>query len=340
MRPVLKPTLGRRWRDAETLQLGTHPAAAVVITGLQSADRAVLELLDGTRTDAEIVLAAAGAGASAGQAGRLLDALRRAGALEDADAPDPLAELPFGDRARFRAELAQLSLRSDVPGAAAGAFRHRQQSTVLVHGAGRLGAPIAALLAAGGVGVVDVCDPTPTRAEDAIPGGLNSADTGRAREEAVAAAVPGVRIRRRTDTVLDAALVVLAPPPGMDVTTGERLRRDGVPHLAVNTVDGVGIVGPLVVPARSACLRCLDVHRRHRDPTGLYPDDRDGPDAAGSALAVATAALATIQALTFLDEPYTGVRPATLDGTLELRPPDWRLRRRSWPPHPDCGCAA
>jgi len=39
--------------------------------------------------------------------------------------------------------------------------------------------------------------------------------------------------------------------------------------------------------------------------------------------------------LTFLD----GGDPASIDGTLELRLPDWRLRRRSWPAHPDCDCA-
>jgi hypothetical protein len=32
--------------------------------------------------------------------------------------------------------------------------------------------------------------------------------------------------------------------------------------------------------------------------------------------------------------------PATLGGTLELALPGWRWRRRSWPAHPDCGCAA
>ena len=31
--------------------------------------------------------------------------------------------------------------------------------------------------------------------------------------------------------------------------------------------------------------------------------------------------------------------PAALGGTLEMALPDWRWRRRTWPPHPDCGCA-
>lgn len=340
MRPVLKPTLRRRWRDAETLQLGTDPAVTVLLTGLSSVDRAVLEMLDGTLTDTEIVAAASNASADPGQVTRLLGTLRRAGALEDAAAADGLSELPFQDRERLRCEPAALSLQSAIPGAAAGAMRHRLGCSVLVMGAGRLGASISALLAASGVGGVDVCDPTPTRPQDAVPGGLRPSDTGRPRAEAVVDSTPGTRVRRRSGSPLDAALVVLAPPPGPDASTAEQLRRDGVPHLAVDTFDGAGIVGPLVVPARSACLRCLDLHRRDRDPAWVWPVDRDGPEATGAALAVATAALATMQALTFLDEPYTGTRPATVDGTLELRPPDWRLRRRTWPPHPDCGCAA
>ena len=53
-------------------------------------------------------------------------------------------------------------------------------------------------------------------------------------------------------------------------------------------------------------------------------------------MATVVAGVAALQALAFLD----GGDPAVLDGTLELRLPDWRLRRRSWPPHPDCDCIA
>lgn len=340
MRPVLKPSLRRRWRDAETVQIGIEPAAGVLLTGLAPADRDVLDLIDGTRTESEIVQAAAGWGVVSARVTGLLEKLRRAGTLDDADAVDPLAALSFPDRERLRCEVAELSLHSGVPGAAAAAFGHRREATVLVAGAGRLGVPIAGLLVASGIGSVEISDPTPARPEDSLPAGLRDRDTGRPRQEAAVDVVPGVRIRRRTHGGSDAALVILAPPPGSDPTAAERLRQDGVPHLAVDAVDGAGIVGPLVVPARSACLRCLDVHRRDRDAAWVAARDRGWPEAAGAALVVATAAFAVLQALTFLDEPFTGVAPATLDGTLELRPPDWRLRRRTWPPHPDCGCAA
>jgi hypothetical protein len=53
-------------------------------------------------------------------------------------------------------------------------------------------------------------------------------------------------------------------------------------------------------------------------------------------LATLAAAIAAAQALALLD----GDDPATLDGSLELRLPDWRVRRRTWLPHPLCTCGA
>ena len=57
-----------------------------------------------------------------------------------------------------------------------------------------------------------------------------------------------------------------------------------------------------------------------------------GSGAGGSELAV------LLQALAFIDRP--GAVPVTADGTLELVLPDWQWRRRTWRPHPACGCGA
>ena len=46
--------------------------------------------------------------------------------------------------------------------------------------------------------------------------------------------------------------------------------------------------------------------------------------------------VAAAQALAYLDRP--GVVPVTVDGTLELVLPGWQWRRRTWRPHPACGC--
>ena len=42
------------------------------------------------------------------------------------------------------------------------------------------------------------------------------------------------------------------------------------------------------------------------------------------------------QALAFLDQGAEAA--AVTNGTLELVLPDWQWRRRTWQPHPQCGC--
>jgi hypothetical protein len=62
------------------------------------------------------------------------------------------------------------------------------------------------------------------------------------------------------------------------------------------------------------------------------------PQACDTVLAAMTATLAAAQALAYLDRP--GTVPVTSDGTLEIVLPDWQWRRRTWRPHPACGCGA
>jgi hypothetical protein len=50
---------------------------------------------------------------------------------------------------------------------------------------------------------------------------------------------------------------------------------------------------------------------------------------------LAATALATAEVVTFVD----GGRPQTLGCAVEITSPG-RMRRRSWPPHPACSCAA
>jgi hypothetical protein len=121
----------------------------------------------------------------------------------------------------------------------------------------------------------------------------------------------------------------------------EVLKQANVPHLAAAASEAIGVVGPLVLPGGSACLRCLDLTRAERDPawplilaqlTGGGAD----PPACDTVLAAAVAAQATAQALAFTDRPASA--SAVINGTLELVLPDWRWRRRTWQPHHRCDC--
>ncbi|WP_308302071.1 hypothetical protein [Frankia sp. AgKG'84/4] len=177
---------------------------------------------------------------------------------------------------------------------------------------------------------------------------------------------------------------MLAPvgPPAVAPDASLELERLGEAHLLAGVREGTGVVGPLVVPARTACLHCQHLYRQAANPVWpllamqlVRPRDA-GHDPCDVTLASMVAALAVMQALDYLDHaggptgepratpgprrseepdtrrmdtrseteiyntqsPVSSVLPATADGTLELASPGWRIRRRSWPVHPNCPC--
>lgn len=142
-----------------------------------------------------------------------------------------------------------------------------------------------------------------------------------------------------------------APLPDLAILAGRHslefraaLMRQRIPHLATSAEEAIGIVGPLVIPGRTACLRCLDLHRTDRDPAwplilAQLGERESEPPACDAPLAAAVAAHAAAQALAFIDRPGEAAEAgATVNGTLELVLPTWQWRRRTWPPHPHCNC--
>ena len=92
----------------------------------------------------------------------------------------------------------------------------------------------------------------------------------------------------------------------------------------VTAAEAVGVVGPLVSPGRSACLRCLDLARAERDPAwplilAQLAGARPEPQACDTVLAAAAGALAAAQVLLFIDTGRPGA--AVTNGTLELAVP-------------------
>lgn len=344
-RPLLNPALRRLWRDDAALQLGLDCGPALVIHGVDPATRATLDRLNGRHTVAEILQAAAADGQDDAAIRRLLDDLWRAGALLPGD-PGALAGLGGpAEVDRLGPDLASLSLlaRNGGPDAVTRMTR-RRRALVVVHGATRVGVPLAAALAAAGVGRVHVTDEGATLLAEAAPGGLLPTDEDRPRRvaanDAVQRAAPGVDTAVGPHDVPDLA-VLCDPWPAEDVLAV--LAAAGTPHLAATVREATGIIGPLVLPGRTACLGCIDRHRSDRDRgwpallAQLTARRRRAADALDGPLALLVAAAAALQALAFLDlagRPPPGIS----DASLELRLPDWKLRRRSWPPHPRCRC--
>lgn len=348
MRPLLKPALRRLWRADRTLQLGVDPELAVVLDGVGPAEARFIAGLDGTRPRGQVLADAPAQGLAPFTARRLLDLLGEGGALDDAAADlTVLARLEPTERARLAPDLASWSLVRPGAGAAARTLTRRRSAAVAVHGAGRVGAPLAGLLAAAGVGSVDVVDAGPVTEADLAPGGLRphqlDGDRRTGALEAVRELAPSTGDRLpRGRTRPDLAVLCLEPDAAPEAAA--RLLADGVAHLVAVVRETTGLVGPFVVPGRTGCLRCLDLHRADRDSAWPllaaqleHPGRTSGSGAACDVvLAAAVAAHAALAALAHLDDPAEP--PALADAVLELRLPDVLPRRRSWRAHPACGC--
>lgn len=337
-RPRLKTGLARLRRGPSTVQFGLDPDRAVLLTGFDAPLTECLDRLDGSARPAEL---ADDLDLAPDRVDALLSALAAADLLEDAAVTaDGWHDLSLESRDRLAPDLASLSLTHPGPDAGKHALSRRLGAVVEIRGGGRVGAALAGLLTAAAVGRVRVVDDVIVTAADLGPGGHSRADLGRPRGVAATraaaqhAAQPGP-LSATPDLVV---LADLAPTPGL----GDDLLRAGVPHLVVAVRETEGVLGPLVVPGRTSCLQCQHLTRTDLDRAwpGLAAQlCRSGAPAVRPCdvvLATAVAAHAALQALTFLD---TGTA-STLDGTLHLRLPGDTLRRRSWPRHPACGCAA
>ena len=160
VRPALKPGLLPVWRDRDTLQIGIDSRRAVALTGMAGAAQ-VIGLLDGSRDRAQVIQAAADHGIPEATAERVLELLAAAGALDDFPA-GTLRLLSRPLRARLAAELATVSLAHRDGDGGARTLARRLAAQVRVHGGGRIGAGIASLLTASGIGrVTHAAQPAP-----------------------------------------------------------------------------------------------------------------------------------------------------------------------------------
>jgi hypothetical protein len=343
MRPAVKVGLRPLWRDKGTLQIGVDPRRARALTGLGKA-AAVVSLLDGSRETAEVVREAATYGVREEIVHRVIELLATAGVLDDFPA-GLRGALPDYLRARIGPEMACAALAYGHGDGGAAVLARRRAAFARVYGAGRVGACVATFLAASGVAWVSCLDAGLAEAADVTPAGIGPADVGTGRAAAVATAVhrvaPEVRTADDARRLPDLAVLTGRPDPVLLAA----LVRDRVPHLAVHAEEAIGVVGPLVLPGRSACVRCLDLSRAARDPAWPRILAQAGGDcgspaatqACDTVLAAATAALAAGQALAFIDR---ACEPATANATLEVVLPGWQWQRRGWPAHPACTCGA
>ncbi|MFJ9849730.1 ThiF family adenylyltransferase [Streptomyces sp. NPDC101150] len=357
---MLKPALRRGWPDRETVRFGVAPAHAKVVRPVDTATGSFLGMIDGTRTLPQLVAAAGSLDLPPAHARGVVERLGAAGLLEAPAAGGPVADAVRADGPaceRLRPDLASLSVRHPEAAGALGRMGARRGVRVRVRGTGRVGAAVAALLSASGLGRVEVLDGGTVEPWDVTPGGLPAGRIGERRDASarrlVQEASPWSRTPRPRGPFGDSgepglSLVVLAPRDGLaayapDPVLSEPLLTAGIPHLYAGVIEGTGVVGPLVLPGGSACARCDELRRTDAEPAWprLLSQWRSGRastavPACDAALASAVAGLAAVQALTFLDgelPPCTGAR-------MELALPCASVRTERIEPHRECGCGA
>ncbi len=321
-------------RGPGELQIGVDSRHAAVAGNLSEEVIRAAQRLVGHHTGEELLAPLT----EEGRAGltKLMSTLSNRGLLDEAvSTPARLV----GDRAA--AELRVLTGDSTV-------VRHpmgRTELGVAVYGDGRLAVTIAALLASSGVGRVHVAATGTVGPED-VGTGYRQDDVGTPRLVAARRALrrvdPDVRTapfdgNRRPDLVILADALVPLPERVEELMTAKQ------PHLLVRVRDTTGIVGPLVAPGLTSCIRCHDLHRSGMDPRWPHIATQLAGKVQVTDLASthATAAFAVAQTLAAINWLHgEAVRPATCDATVEIDPTTAETLHRPWSPHVSCECGS
>jgi len=321
------------------VQLGTDPRWAIVLEGLSAAESAWLREAAGRRHRSL---------QDAARRHRVSDARRReiAGLLGSCGyLVEPSSAAEATSPALGAADVAVLgALRPD--GAGYATLRQRARRTVGISGLGRIGSTVALHLATAGVGTLVLGDRRPVQVTDLGLAAYRQVDVGRPRERALCD-VLGERNPRTVASLELAAevtpdVVVMVEAHAADPQRQERLMGSGIAHLPVAVREADVSVGPLVLPGRTPCVRCCDLHAADVDDAWprLAAQLREAHADVGvpeeTTLAALAAATATGQVLAQLD----GARPLAAGAVIEIALPEALPRVRAVRPHPGCGCSA
>ncbi len=312
--PLLRPQTPVLRRGPDQVQIGVDSADAVILTGLSANVDWVFPMLDGCHHVHALTRACSSRQVDPQLVVRLLGLLGDAGLLlEGGRAGRPPASPPATSRVRLV-------------------------------GAGSLGTAVAELLVDSGIGTLYVADSEPVdRIVHPTAGALatNAEALGselgaRSQRLRSAARISVVNHWSKPDGLRLDLTVVAADTWECDRVIADALVRADQPHLLVRPRGAEVVVGPLVIPGQTACLRCTDLTRAAADP--VWPTVlrqlcrlRCTTDPALIGWAAGTAAT---QALGYLNAGL----PETYGHTVELGAPEYCTRWRAWAAHPECGC--
>ena len=328
------------WRGVDAVQVGVDPPGAVILEGLTARERDfLLSLGDGPLPPP-----------SDGHARAVIDLLRCMGVLADDATESP--DGPDGHEGAApctvddddpRAEAAALSRQGLDPGPV---LRRRRGRTVTIDGLGTIGALVARGLAEAGLARLHLradarvlASPRPRHLERVLADEENHLAARLRRHH------PGLEVTLRGPAWVEpppADLTILVRPWSVDLARAGRLTGTDNAHLAV-VVGDLGVeVGPLVVPGRTACLRCVALERTRLDPawpalaTQLGAAPAPPPPWAVSRQA---AGLAVHAALAHLDGRPGGLLTGEgITTSVRLSSADLLGVRTPWLRRAECGC--
>lgn len=159
----------------------------------------------------------------------------------------------------------------------------------------------------------------------------------------------GVRVSRsysqgRRTLVADwkVDLVVLADDLVVEPRLAQALVVARLPHLQVRLRDGKGIVGPLVLPGSTSCLRCADLTRCDFDAEWPHLAaqllGRVGYADTATVQATAAVALGQLEIVLAGSSHPAQPAPSVLDATVEVDLATHTLGVRRWERHELCDC--
>lgn len=341
----LLPGLLALWRGEDECQIGADPRLATVLTGLRGNEHRLIDALrrevprsrSPKRDDLEQL--ARTLGIEPDRARAITAHLRARGMLTERVSAEPHDPDPVRAQRRAATEefsgLAGLGASGRAQATDAATGQRMAAGSVVIVGGNRLGLKIGQLLVEAGVGAVSILDEAPVGLVDVSPGGYRPQDVGQPRQRACLARIRAVDSAVRSAPVRP-DLVILVEQRVAVPYRSSGLQREDQAHLSVVVRELDIVVGPLVIPGRTGCLRCLDLRRCEADPawpvlaTQLAAAEPPRVPPVLLTLAAATAATAAIGHL-------TGGRPELHDVTAEIGPRALWQRRR-WRPHPECGC--
>lgn len=310
-RPWARDDVPLVWRSDNCVEIGWPPRAAR-IDGVDRAHIAWLLGLQGEHDLAGVLAAGVRQGLQPALMRRLLVSAVRSGLVDDAGAmPQSLRDAPLHVRDLVAPEVVAVRHLHGATPRAREVIDRRRSAEISVQGGGAVADAVALVLTSAGIGNVVQ--------ESAVHSGS----------------------RRHRRTALDRVCHVLCDSAHPDSAADPDAMALDIPHLSVAVNGPRAAIGPLVLPGRTSCLRCRDLHLADADPAWprvavQWSARRPGPVAAG--LAHLAGSWAALQTLALVDAGPESVHVPTVDGALIVRMPDADVVREPRPPHPLCGC--